>query len=88
MSHNRSDTGMHTCICTQTHVHTDMHTYSLEMNADSLTRVTRADASSKLSGFLDLCLFLALVPQVFLRLLECVRQRQELQCSQLCEANI
>lgn len=78
LTHDRSDTGMHTCICTQTHVHTDIHTYRLEMNTDSLTRVTRTDVSYKLSGFLDLCLFLALVTQVLLMFLECVRQRQEL----------
>lgn len=56
------------------------------MNTESLTRVTRTNVSYKLSGFLDLFLFLALVTQVFLMLLEYVRQRQELQCSQLCEA--
>lgn len=48
-------------------------------------KVTRADVSCKLSGFLDLRLLPALVIRVFIRLLECVRQRQELQCSQLCE---
>jgi hypothetical protein len=61
----------HVYLCTQTHVlgHTDIQTYTeLEMKPDSNLKVIRADAYHELSGFPDLHLLPALVPQVFSRL--------------------